>query len=118
VERRPRWPRATSIGAETLSADGKAAIVLSLLGIMFTVLARVRLGVGHHPAGRGHGAGTGVVRVACAALLIGFASFALSPSCRRSARSSRGSAGTSRASRSSPRSPRWTASSTLPASSR
>ena len=30
----------TSIGSETMGADGKAAIVLSLLGIMFTVVAR------------------------------------------------------------------------------
>jgi hypothetical protein len=65
-----------SIGIETASADGKAAIVLSLLGIMFAVLARfgeelstiLRKGVG---------SGTGVVRIACAALLLGFAGSAL-----------------------------------------
>jgi hypothetical protein len=65
-----------SIGIETASADGKAAIVLSLLGIMFAVLARfgdelstiLRKGVG---------TGTGTVRFACAALLLGFAGSAL-----------------------------------------
>jgi hypothetical protein len=65
----------TSIGAETSGADGKAAIVLSLLGIMFTVLARfgdalssiLRYGVTQ----------TGVVRITCAVLLIGFAASAL-----------------------------------------
>lgn len=65
----------TSIGAETSGADGKAAIVLSLLGIMFTVLARfgdelssiLRYGVTQ----------TGIVRITCAALLIGFSASAL-----------------------------------------
>ena len=65
----------TSIGAETTGADGKAAIVLTLLGIMFTVLARfgdqlgslLRYGVTQ----------TGVVRITAAILLIGFAAFAL-----------------------------------------
>lgn len=65
----------TSIGPETTGADGKAAIVLTLLGIMFTVLARfgdalsslLRYGVTQ----------TGIVRITCAILLIGFATFAL-----------------------------------------
>ena len=65
----------TSIGSETSGADGKAAIVLSLLGIMFTVLARFGAELGSILR---HGiTGTGVVRVACAALLLGFAGFAL-----------------------------------------
>ena len=64
-----------SIGAETTGADGKAAIVLTLLGIMFTVLARF----GSELASiLRHGiTGTGVVRVACAVLLLGFAGFAM-----------------------------------------
>ena len=64
-----------SIGGETMGADGKAAIVLSLLGIMFTVLARF----GSELASiLRHGiTGTGVVRVACAVLLLGFAGFAM-----------------------------------------
>src|SRR5688572_19706533 len=64
-----------SIGSGTMGADGKAAIVLSLLGIMFTVLARF----GSELASiLRHGiTGTGVVRIACAALLLGFAGCAL-----------------------------------------
>jgi hypothetical protein len=65
----------TSIGSETAGADGKAAIVLSLLGIMFTVLARFGTELGDILR---HGiTGTGVVRAACAVLLLGFATFAL-----------------------------------------
>jgi hypothetical protein len=65
-----------SIGVETASADGKAAIVLSLLGIMFAVLARF----GEELSSilrKGVGTGTGVIRLACAALLLGFAGSAL-----------------------------------------
>jgi hypothetical protein len=65
----------TPVGSEIMGADGKAAIVLSLLGIMFTVLARFgsELGVILR-----HGmTGTGIVRVMCFVLLLGFAGFAL-----------------------------------------
>ena len=65
-----------SIGIETASADGKAAIVLSLLGIMFTVLARFVSELGTILRS-GVGTGTGVVRIACGALLLGFAGCAL-----------------------------------------
>ena len=65
----------TSIGSETMGADGKAAIVLSLLGIMFTVLARFGPELGFILR---HGiTKTGVVRVTCAVMLLGFAGFAL-----------------------------------------
>lgn len=65
----------TPVGSEISGADGKAAIVLSLLGIMFTVLARFgsELGV----ILRNGLTGTGIVRVMCIVLLIGFAGFAL-----------------------------------------
>jgi hypothetical protein len=61
----------TSIGSETLGADGKAAGVLTLVGIMFTVAARFGPEVG------GVLRGGGLSRVACAALLFGFAGCAL-----------------------------------------
>src|SRR6478735_3607348 len=48
-----------SIGIETASADGKAAIVLSLLGIMFAVLARFGTELGTILRS-GVGTGTGV----------------------------------------------------------
>jgi hypothetical protein len=64
-----------SIGGETMGADGKAAIVLSLLGIMFTVLARFGPELGFILR---HGlTKTGVVRVTCAVMLLGFAGFAM-----------------------------------------
>src|SRR3982750_3543874 len=63
-----------SIGIETASADGKAAIVLSLLGIMFAVLARFGAELGTILRS---GAGTGLVRLTCGALLLGFAGRAL-----------------------------------------
>jgi hypothetical protein len=56
----------TPVGTDTHAADGKAAIVLSLLGIMFTVLARFGAEVSailQTP---------GVMRVACGALIVGF----------------------------------------------
>src|SRR3954452_23482353 len=64
----------TSVTAETLGADGKAAVVLSLLGIMFTVLARFggELGTALRGGAAGGGATAAVARVACAALLLGF----------------------------------------------
>jgi hypothetical protein len=65
----------TSIGSETMAADGKAAIVLSLLGIMFTVLARFGSELGFILQ---HGiTKTGIVRVLCAIMLLGFSSFSL-----------------------------------------
>ena len=66
----------TSIGAETMGADGKAAIVLSLLGIMFTVLARFGTELGT-VLRHGVGTGTGIVRIGCGAMLLGFAACAL-----------------------------------------
>ena len=66
----------TSIGSETMGADGKAAIVLTLLGIMFTVLARRGSELGELLR-HGVGTGTGLVRVACAVLLAGFCLSAL-----------------------------------------
>jgi hypothetical protein len=63
------------IGSETMGADGKAAIVLSLLGIMFTVLAR--FGSELATILRHGFTGTGVFRVLCALALLGFAGFAL-----------------------------------------
>jgi hypothetical protein len=64
-----------SIGVETASADGKAAIVLSLLGIMFTVLAR--FGTELSFVLRNGLTRTGIIRVTCAVMLIGFAACAL-----------------------------------------
>lgn len=61
----------TAVGGETLGADGKAATVLTLLGIMFAVLSR--FGPELAAAVRGGG----VTRAACAALLIGFTGSAL-----------------------------------------
>src|SRR5689334_18140673 len=61
----------TPVGSETLAADGKAAGVLTLLGIMFTVLARFGpelRDVLHMP---------GSVRPIAGALLFGFATMAL-----------------------------------------
>src|SRR5688500_5989871 len=51
----------TAIGAETLGADGKAAIVLTLLGLMFTVLAR--FGAELSAIFRFGFTGTGIIRV-------------------------------------------------------
>jgi hypothetical protein len=65
-----------SIGIETASADGKAAIVLSLLGIMFAVLARFGAELSAILR-NGFGTGTGFARIACGALLLGFAGCAL-----------------------------------------
>jgi len=59
-----------AVGGETAGADGKAASVLTLLGIMFTVLAR--FGPELAAALRGRPDGSGVIRVTCAALLLGF----------------------------------------------
>jgi hypothetical protein len=61
----------TPVGIETLAADGKAAGVLTLLGIMFTVLARFG------PELRDVLHAGGAVRVIAGALLFGFASMAL-----------------------------------------
>jgi hypothetical protein len=61
----------TSIGSETLGADGKAACVLTLLGIMFTVLARFGPELGAVLRGGGF------ARAACGVLLAGFAGYAL-----------------------------------------
>lgn len=61
-----------AIGGETLGADGKAAGVLTLLGLMFTVLARF----GPEVAALLRG-GSGPARLAAAALLLGFAGFAV-----------------------------------------
>lgn len=61
----------TLVGTETLAADGKAAGVLTLLGIMFTVLARFGpelRDVLHMP---------GIVRIVAGTLLFGFATMAL-----------------------------------------
>jgi hypothetical protein len=57
----------TAVAGETAGADGKAASVLTLVGLMFTVLARFGPELG--AAVRGGG----LVRAACAALLLGFA---------------------------------------------
>ncbi len=66
----------TAIAGDTLGADGKAAIVLTLLGIMFTVLAR--FGTELASILRfGAGTGSGIVRISCAALMLGFAGCAL-----------------------------------------
>ena len=64
-----------AIGSETTGADGKAALVLTMLGLMFTVLARFgpELGAALH----GRSDGSGVIRVTCATLLIGFIGCAL-----------------------------------------
>ena len=64
-----------AIGTETAGADGKAASVLTLLGIMFTVLAR--FGPELSAALQGRPGGSGVIRVTCAALLLGFICAAL-----------------------------------------
>jgi hypothetical protein len=56
----------TPVGAETLGADGKAAGVLTMLGIMFTVLARFGPELGTLLRGGGF------PRAACAALAAGF----------------------------------------------
>ena len=65
----------TSIGSETMGADGKAAIVLSLLGIMFTVLARFGPELGFILQ---HGiTKTGIIRIVCVGMLLGFSSFSL-----------------------------------------
>ena len=61
----------TAIASETAGADGKAASVLTLIGLMFTVLARFGPELG--AALRGGG----LVRVACSLLLLGFAGAAL-----------------------------------------
>ena len=61
----------TAIGSETAGADGKAASVLTLIGLMFTVLARFGPELG--AALRGGG----IVRAACSLLLVGFAAAAL-----------------------------------------
>jgi hypothetical protein len=65
----------TPVGTDTHAADGKAAIVLSLLGIMFTVLARFGPELGYILR---HGiTKTGIIRVLCAIMLLGFSSFSL-----------------------------------------
>ena len=61
----------TPVGTETLAADGKAAGVLTLLGIMFTVLARFG------PELRDVLNMAGSARVIAGALLFGFATMAL-----------------------------------------
>ena len=61
----------TSIGSETVGADGKAACVLTLLGVMFTVLARFG------PEAGSILRGGGFARAACGVLLAGFAAYAL-----------------------------------------
>lgn len=61
----------TSVGGETAGADGKAAVVLTLLGLMFAVLTR--LGPDLAVAVKGGG----VWRAACGALGVGFAAAAL-----------------------------------------
>ena len=61
----------TPVGAETAGADGKAAGVLSLLGLMFAVLSRFGPEVG---AALRAG---GTLRLACGALLLGFSVSAL-----------------------------------------
>jgi hypothetical protein len=61
----------TPVGTETLAADGKAAGVLTMLGIMFTVLARFG------PELRDVLHLSGSVRVIAGALLFGFATMAL-----------------------------------------
>ena len=65
----------TAIGSETLGADGKAAIVLTLLGLMFTVLARFGAELG--AIFRFGITGTGIIRVGCGLLLLGFAGCAM-----------------------------------------
>lgn len=62
----------TPVGTETVGADGKAAAVLTLLGIMFTVLARFG------PELRGLLNQSGSARWIASALLLGFATMALS----------------------------------------
>ena len=65
----------TSVGTETRGADGKAATVLTLLGIMFTVLARFGTELGEILK---YGiTQTGIVRMACIVFLLGFTSCAL-----------------------------------------
>ena len=61
----------TPVGAETSGADGKAAGLLSLLGLMFAILSRFGPELG--AALRGGGP----LRAACGALLLGFAACAL-----------------------------------------
>lgn len=56
----------TPVGADTLGADGKAAGVLTLLGIMFTVLARFGPELGTLLRGGGF------LRIGCATLAAGF----------------------------------------------
>jgi hypothetical protein len=61
----------TAVGSETLGADGKAACVLTLLGIMFAVLSRFG------PELSAVLRGGGFARAACVVLLAGFAGYAL-----------------------------------------
>ena len=61
----------TPVGAETSGADGKAAGLLSLLGLMFAILSRFGPELG--AALRGGG----TPRAACGALLLGFSACAL-----------------------------------------
>ena len=61
----------TPVGSETIGADGKAAGLLTLLGIMFTVLARF----GPELSSVLHGGGP--VRILSAIALMGFATTAL-----------------------------------------
>jgi hypothetical protein len=61
----------TPVGTETIAADGKAAGVLTLLGIMFTVLARFG------PELRDVLHMNGSVRIIAGTLLFGFAAMAL-----------------------------------------
>jgi hypothetical protein len=61
----------TSVGSETVGADGKAACVLTLLGVMFTVLSRFG------PEAGAILRGGGLARAVCAVLLAGFAAYAL-----------------------------------------
>ena len=62
----------TAIASETAGADGKAASVLTLIGLMFTVLARFGPELGATVRGGGLG------RAVCTVLLLGFAGCALS----------------------------------------
>lgn len=71
AETAPLLAGKTPVGSETLAADGKAAGVLTMVGIMFTVLARFG------PELRDVLHMTGSVRPVAGALLIGFATMAL-----------------------------------------
>ena len=71
AEAAPLLAGKTPVGTETLAADGKAAGVLTMLGIMFTVLARFG------PELRDVLHMTGSVRVIAGGLLFGFATMAL-----------------------------------------